>query len=289
MHTHQPENAEWAKQNGYEYHPGEAEDRLDHVRGTYRNRAFETYDLRTERSSGDDGYSFYWRTIAEIPLEGLRLPNFELLPRRETAGMNFHGVKGLDLHLAPNASSDERAMVDAFKKNYCIFGGGARKALEASIKSARQLVPRLADVASILKPSVLRFLATAVTGSIKVHDGYVTIEAPETRVIRAGISHTILKGSERENLLNIANDFLDVFANSSCESPLRSLALENTFRPTQFLGTFIGVAIGFLIGVIAAIVMFLKYDFEYMHLLPLPIIVGVMLGRFLGNWLTRKI
>jgi hypothetical protein len=135
---------------------------------------------------------------------------------------------------------------------------------------------------------VLRFLATAVTGSIKVHDGYLTIEAPETRIIRAGISHTILKGSEREDLLNIANDFLDVFANTAYESPLRSLTLENTFRPTQFLGTIIGVAVGFFVGMISAIVVFLKYDFEYIYLLPLPIIAGVMLGRFIGNWLTRK-
>lgn len=289
MHTHQPENAEWALQNGYEYHPEEAEDRFDHVRGTYRNRPFETYDLRTERNGGDDGYYFYWRTVAVIPINGLHLPNFELVPRRETAGMNFLGVKGLDLHLAPNASPDERAMVDAFKKNYSIFGADARKALEASIKSAPQLVPRLADVASILKPSVLRFLATAVTGSIEVHDGYLTIEAPETRVIRAGISHTILKGSEREGLLNIANDFLEVFANTAYESPLRSLTLENTFRPAQMLGGIIGVAVGFFVGVIVAIVLFFKYKGDYMYLLPLPIIAGVMLGRFLGHWLTRKI
>ncbi len=289
MHTHQPENAQWAQQNGYEYHPEETEDRLNHVRGTYRNRAFETYDLRTTRSSGDDGYYFYWRTIAVIPLEGLRLPNFELVPRRETAGMNFLGVKGLDLNLAPNASPDERAVVDAFNKNYSIFCGGARNAMEASIKSAPHLVPRLADVASILKPSVLRFLATAVTGSIAVHDGYMMIEAPETRVIRAGISHTILKGSERECLLNIANDFLEVFANTAYESPLRSLTLENTFRPAQMLGGIIGVAVGFFVGVIVAIVLFFKYKGEYMYLLPLPIMAGVMLGRFLGNWLTRKI
>jgi hypothetical protein len=287
MHTHQPENAKWARQNGYEYHPGEAEDRLDHVRGTYRNRPFETYDLRTERG-GSGGYYYYWRTIAVISLEGLRLPNFELLPRRETAGMNFLGVKGLDLHLAPNASPDERAMVDAFKKNYSIFGGGARKALEASIKSAPDLVPRLADVASILKPSVLRFLASAVTGSIKMHDGYLTIEAPETRVIRAGISHTILTGSEREGLLNIAIDLVDVFTNTTYESPLRSLTLANTFRPAQFLGSIIGIAAGFLVGVIVAIVMFIKCEFEYMYLLPLPIMAGVYLGRFVGHWLTQK-
>jgi hypothetical protein len=288
MHTHQPENAEWALQNGYEYHPGEAEDRLDHVRGTYRDRPFEMYDLRTERSSGDDGYYFYWRTIAVIPLEGLRLPNFDLMPRRETAGMNFLGLKGLDLNLAPNASPDERAMVDAFNKNYSIFGGGARKALEASIKSAPHLVPRLADVASILKPSVLRFLATAVTGSVKVHDGYLTMEAPEMRIIRAGISHTILKGGVREDLLTIANDFLDLLANTTYESPLCALTLENTFRPAQFLGTFIGVAVGFFVGLIAAIILFIKYKGGYMYLLPLPIFAGVILGRFIGNRITRK-
>lgn len=287
MHTHQPENAEWAQQNGYEYHPREAEDRLDHVRGSYRNRPFETYDFRTERS-GADGYYFYWRTVAVIPINGLHLPNFDLVPRRETAGMNFLGVKGLDLNLAPNASPDEREMVGAFNKNYSIFGGGVRKAHEALITSAPHLVPRLADVASILKPSVLRFLATAVTGSIEVHDGYLTIEAPETRVFRAGISHTILKGSEREGLLNIANDLLDVFANTTYESPLRSLTMENTFRPVQFLGTIIGVAVGFLVGLIVAIVMFIKYDFEYMYLLPLPIMAGVYLGRLIGHWLTQK-
>lgn len=287
MHTHQPENAEWALQNGYEYHPGEAEDRLDHVRGIYRDRPFETYDLRTERSSGDDGYYFYWRTIAVLPLEGLCLPNFDLMPRRETAGMNFLGVKGLDLNLAPNASHDERAMVDAFNKNYSIFGGGARMALEASIKSAPHLVPRLADVTSILKPSVLRFLATAVTGSVKVHDGYLTMEAPETRVIRAGISHTILKGSEREGLLNIANDFLEVLANAAGEAQLEAMTLENTFRPAQILGTFIGAAIGFFVGLFACIIWFVVFKGDYIFLAPLPILSGVVLGQFIGKMLSR--
>ena len=286
MHTHQPENAEWARQNGYEFNPGEAEDLLDHVRGTYRNRPFETYDLRTERG-GSGGHYYYWRTIAVISLEGLRLPNFELLPRRETSGMNLLVVKGLDLNLAPNASTDERAMVEAFNKNYSIFGGGARNAMEASIKSSPHLVPRLSDLASILKPSVLRFLATAVTGSIKIHDGYVKIEAAETRVIRPGISHTVLKGSEREDLLNIANDFLEVFANITYESPLRSLTLQNNFRPAQLLGTLIGIVIGFLVGGMASIVLLFTSSNKVLYFFPLLVLAGVFLGGFLGNRITR--
>ena len=279
MHTHQPENAEWARQNGYEFNPGEAEDLLDHVRGTYRNRPFETYDLRTERG-GSGGHYYYWRTIAVISLEGLRLPNFELLPRRETSGMNLLVVKGLDLNLAPNASTDERAMVEAFNKNYSIFGGGARNAMEASIKSAPHLVPRLSDLASILKPSVLRFLATAFTGSIKIHDGYVKIEAAETRVIRPGIS-------EREDLLNIANDFLEVFANVTYESPLRSLTLQNNFRPAQLLGTLIGIVIGFLVGGMASIVLLFTSSNKVLYFFPLLVLAGVFLGGFLGNRITR--
>ena len=286
MHNHQPENAEWAQQNGYEYHAEKAEDCIDHVLGIFRNRPFEIYDLRFTRH-GHDGYYYVWKTIVVIPTAGLSLPNFDLMPRRETGGMNFLGIKGLDLKLAASAPIDERQLVAAFNKNYSLFGGGARKAMEASIKSDHHLVPSLEEVASICKPSVLCFLSTAVTGCIEVQDGHLTLHAPETRITRPGISHTILKGSERESLLTIANDLLDMLANAASEAPLQSLTLENTFRPAQFLGTFIGIALGFFVGLFASIILFIIYKGDYIYLLPLPLLGGVVLGRFIGNLLTR--
>jgi hypothetical protein len=62
--------------------------------------------------------------------------------------------------------------------------------MEASIKSAEHLVPSLAEMASICKPSVLRFLSTATTGFIEVQDGYLAIRAPETRIFSPGDSVT---------------------------------------------------------------------------------------------------
>jgi hypothetical protein len=286
MQGHHDDNAGWARENGYEYHAGKAEDCRDHVLGIHRNRPFEILDVRVTRHSVN-GFYFVWKTIVVIPTAGLKLPNFDLTPRRETGGMNFLGIKGLDLKLAATAPLDERRIVDAFNKNYSLFGGGARKAMEASIKSADHLVPSLAEMASICKPSVLRFLSTAVTGCIEVQDGRLTIHAPETRVIRPGISHTILKGRERESLLTVANDLLDVVSNAASEAPLRALTLENTFRPAHFLGTFIGAAIGFFVGLLASIILLFVFKGDYLFLIPLPILGGIFLGRFIGNVLTR--
>ncbi len=286
MQHHHNDNAGWARENGYEYHAGKAEDCRDHVLGIYRNRPFEILDIRGREQNGGE-YFFVWKTIVVIPTSGLNLPNFDLMPRRETGGMNFLGIKGLDLKLAATAPIDERRMVDAFNKNYSLFGGGARKAMEASIKSADHLVPSLAETASICKPSVLRFLSTAVTGCIGVGDGRLTIHAPETRIIRPGISHTILKGRERESLLTVANDLLDVLANAASEAPLQALTLENTFRPTQFLGTFIGAAIGFFVGLLASIILLFVSQGKYLFVIPLLILGGVVLGRFIGNALMR--
>ena len=270
MNDHKNESAQWSQENGYEFHSESegvisegarsldifrrAEGFRDHVLGVHRNRPFEIRDVMVSEH-GVDGYFFVWRTIILIPTTGLDLPNFDLMPRRETGGVNFLGIKGLDLKVNPLAPPDERQMVDAFNKNYSLFAGGAFEAMEASIKSADHLVPSLSDVATICKPSVLRFLSTTVTGFIEVQDGYLAIRAPETRIIRPGVSDTILKGRERESLLNVANDLLDVLANAASEAPLRALTLENTFNPRQLLGGIIGGVIGFCLGSFSGVVL----------------------------------
>lgn len=302
MNNPQNNNAEWAQQNGYEFHAEsegvksdgarsldifrKADSYRDHVLGVHRNRPFEILDAWVE--GGDTDNFFVWQTIVVIHSSGLNLPNFDLLPRRESGGMNFLGIKGLDLKANPLTPPDEQRLVDAFNKSYCLFAGGAFEAMEAAIKSAHHLVPSPSDMAVICKPSVLRFLCTAVTGFIEVQDGYLAIRTPEeTRIIGPGVRHTILEGREREALLTVANDFLDVLANAASEAPLRTLRLENTLRPAQFLGSIIGVAIGFFVGVIASIILLIGFKGKYLYFAPLLVLGGVVLGRFIGTWLTR--
>ncbi|MFN9954209.1 MAG: hypothetical protein ACK55I_14010, partial [bacterium] len=79
----------------------------DHVRGIHRNRPFEILDVHVGVNRSDE-WRHVWQTIIVIPTDGLDLPNFDLLPRRETRGMSFLGIKGLDLKLAPTAPQDER-------------------------------------------------------------------------------------------------------------------------------------------------------------------------------------
>jgi hypothetical protein len=302
MNDHKNENAQWAQENGYEFHSESegvisegarsldifrrADGFRDHVLGVHRNRPFEILDIMVSEHSGN-GYFFVWKTIVVIPTAGLNLPNFDLLPRRETGGMNFLGIKGLDLKVNPLAPPDERQMVDAFNKNYSLFAGGAFEAMEASIKSADHLVPSLSDVATICKPSVLRFLSTAVTGFIEVQDGYLAIRAPETRIIRPGVSDTILKGRERESLLNVANDLLDVLANAASEAPLRALTLENTFNPRQLLGGIIGAAIGFFLGGFSGVVLLFLLEDRHLFLIPALALGCAAIGHSIGKMLTR--
>lgn len=302
MNEHQNKNATWAQQNGYEFHAEseggisdgarsldifrKADSYRDHVLGVYRNRPFEILDAWGRES----GNSFVWHTVVVIPTSGLNLPNFDLVPRRETAGgLNFLGIKGLDLKLAPTAPIDERRLVEAFNKNYHIFGGGAYEAMVASIKSADHMVPSLSDMASICKPSVLRFLSTAFTGFIEVQDGYLAIRAPKkARMIGPGVSHTILEGRKRESLLTVANDFLDALAISAREAPLQALTLENTFRPAQFFGSLIGIAIGFIAGSIVSGILLIVFEGKYLYFYPLLVVGGVVLGSFIGKILTRS-
>jgi hypothetical protein len=307
MQRHQKDNAKWAEENGYELNAEttgaisngassldifrKAEDFREHIVGIHRNRPFEILDIMV-RYSGDHYYPS-WKTIVLIPIGGLNLPNFDLIPRRETAGMNFLGIKGLDLKLAPTASQDERQLVDAFNKNYSLFGGGVFEAMEASIKSADHLVPSLSEIASICKPGVLRFLSTATTGFIEVQDGYLAIRAPETRIISPGVRDTILQGSERDGLLTVANDFLDVLANAANEAPLRALTLENTFNPRQVLGIVIGGAIGFFGGGFFGILLLFLPRNDYLSmnvmlaLVPALSFGGAVVGSIIGRTLTR--
>lgn len=310
MNNPQNKNLAWAQEDGYDYHAdGEgvtfegarsldifrkAESFRDHVRGIYRDRPFEILDVHVEVNRSEE-WRHVWKTIVLIPTDGLDLPHFDLLPRGETGGMSFLGIKGLELKLAPTAPQDERQLVDAFNKNYSLFGGGAFDAMEASIKSADHLVPSLASMASICKPGVLRFLANASTGFIEVQNGYVAIRAPETRIITGAFSDIVLQGRERDSLLAVANDFLDVLGNAASESPLRTLTLEDTFNPYQLLGNIIGGVIGFCLGGFIAIVLLFLRQEKYSFLtsaLPLALIPalalgGAVLGRFIGNTLMR--
>jgi hypothetical protein len=311
----QHKNLTWAQEYGYEFNAEsegvvsegarnldifrKAESFRDHVRGIQRNRPFEILDVQYQESHGGQR-GHVWKTVVLIPTAGLDLPNFDLLPRREMGGMSFLGIKGLDLKLAPTAPQDERQLVDAFNKKYSLFAGGAFEAMEASIKSAGHLVPSLASMASICKPGFLRLLANASTGFIEVQNGYVAIRAPETRIITGAFSDIILQGRERESLLAVANDLLDVLANAESESPLRTLTLENTFNPYQLLGNIIGGVIGGIIGfclggLIAIVLLFLPQGnysslppFLALALIPVLALVGAVLGRFVGNTLMRS-
>jgi hypothetical protein len=210
------------------------------------------------------------------------------MPRRETGGMNFLGIKGLDLKVNPLAPPDERRLVDAFNKNYSLFAGGAFEAMEASIKSADHLVPGLSDMASICKPGVLRFLSTASTGTNEFQNGFLAVCAPETRIIRGAFSDTILQGRERESLLAVANDLLDVLSNAASEAPLRALTLENTFRPAQLLGSIIGGVVGFCLGGFIGILLLFLLKEKQLFLIPVLALGGAALGRFIGKMLTQS-
>ncbi len=302
MSNHHNDNETWARTNGYAFHAEtqgaffegagcldifrKADRFRDHVLGTHRDRPFEIFDALFQRQD-QNGFYYIWQTIVVVPTSGLKLPNFDLLPRRETGGMNLLGIKGLDLKLAPTAPRDEMHLVDAFNKNYSLFGGGAFEAMEASIKSADHLVPSLSDMTAICKPGILRFLSTAVTGFIEVQNGYLAIRAPETRIISPGISHTILKGKERESLLTVANDLLDVLANAANEAPLRALTLENTFNPFQFLGGIIGGVIGFCLGGLTGVVLLFLLKEKHLFLIPVLAVGFAAIGLFIGKMLTR--
>jgi hypothetical protein len=302
MTNPQQKNLTWAEENGYEFHAEtegaisegarsldifrKAESFRDHVLGNYRNRPFEIFDVQVEVNRGGE-FGSVWKTVVLIPTTGLSLPNFDLMPRRETGGMNFLGIKGLDLKLPPTASLEERQLVDAFNKNYSIFGGGAFEAMESSIKSANHLVPSLSGTASMCKPSVLRFLSTAVTGFIEVQNGYLAIRAPETRIITGAFSDIILQGQERESLLDVANDLLDVLANAAREAPLRTLTLENTFNPRHLLGGIIGGVIGFCLGGFIGVILLFLLKEKHLFLIPVLALGGAALGHLIGKMLTR--
>jgi VIT1/CCC1 family predicted Fe2+/Mn2+ transporter len=141
-------------------------------------------------------------------------------------------------------------------------------------------------MASVCKPGVLRFLATASTGTIEFQNGFLAVCAPETRIIRGAFSDTILEGREREGLLAVANDLLDVLANAAGEAPLQALTLENTFKPAQFLGI-IGTVIGFFLGGFVCIPVMFLLNGKHLFLIPVLILGGAALGHFVGKMLTR--
>lgn len=302
MTNPQNKNLTWAQENGYEFHAEtegamtesarsldifrKAEGFRDHVLGNHRNRPFEILDVQVEVNRGDAWFNV-WKTVVLIPTTGLDLPSFDLMPRRETGGMNFIGIKGVDLKVPPTASLEERQLVDAFNKNYSLFGGGAIEAKEASIKSTNHLAPSLSATATICKPSVLRFLSTAVTGLIEIQNGYLAIRAPETRMVTGAFSDIILQGKERESLLVVANDLLDVLANTAREAPLRSLTLESTFNPRQLLGGIIGGIIGLCLGGFIGVILLFLLKEKHLFLIPVLALAGAALGHLIGKLLTR--
>jgi hypothetical protein len=297
------ENSTWAQQRGYKYHAEtegafsesarnldvfrKANGFLDHVVGAYRNRPFEILDVRKEVHRGE-GFGFVKRTVILIPAAGLALPNFDLLPRREAGGLGFLGIKGLDLKLNANAPHDETQLVAAFHKNFHLFAGGAYEAMEAAITSADHLVPDLAEMIPLCKPGILRFLAGITTGTIELQNGYLAVQAPDTRVAAGFFYDTILAGRERETLLNVANDLLDVLQKASREAPLRGLTLENSFNPKHIIGGVIGAAVGFFLGFFLGFPLLFLLGKKYFLLIPVLALVGAALGNWIGKRLMRS-
>ena len=258
-----------------------------HVCGTYRNRPFEIFDC--EKKFGKYMHETYWCTVIIIPSSGLDIPNFDLFPRRETKSMETLGVKGLDLTLAPTATGDERQLIDRLNKNYMLFAGGAYETIQASMKIAPHLVPSLAEMTKFFKPSILRFLATATTGFIEVQNGFIAIRATDGRIITPDYAEILLEGSERERLMEVANDFLDALAQGATEPPMPSIRLANTFKPHRFFGTMIGIVVGFLLGVMVSIALYITLKNHYvLFLFPVLVLAGVFLGRFIGDRITRR-
>ena len=295
------QNAGWAQENRHEFHAvsegalyeearglkvfRRAEGFREHVVGTHRDRPFEVLDIR-ELKSFDGASGYVWKTVVLVPVEGLELPDFDLWPRRETRGMGLLGMKGLDLNLAPGASADEHALVDAFNRNYSLFAGGAFDAVGAAIKPADYRVPSPADLAPVCKPGALKLLSTSVTGIIEVRQGFLAIQAPEMQAIAGSLRDVIVEGTERESLLNVANDLLDALAKAPHEPALRSLQLVNTFNPRQVLGSVIGGLVGFGLGGFLGILSLFLFD-AAIYLIPLLAFVLCALGGFVGKRLTR--
>lgn len=301
MTDHLQANSDWASENRHEFHAESAgpfaqrargmdvfrraQAYRDHAVGQHRGRPFEVFDLQEEKSGVDAWPN--WRTVVLLPLGNLALPAFALWPRRETVGMNFLGIKGLDLALPSAASVFDRKLVDDFNRNYSLFAGGAFGSAQAVIAAPGQPVPGLAEMSAVCKPGVLSFLSTAVTGAIEVRDGYLLVCAPETRQVRPAYADVILQGAERERLLAVANDLLDALANAAREAPLRDLAIGNSFNPKHVLGAILGGFAGFALGGFLGVVSLFVLEEKRLYLIPLLAIGGALLGSMLGKRLRR--
>lgn len=301
MTDHLQANSDWARENRYEFHAESAgpfaqvahgmdvlrraQAYRDHAVGQHRGRPFEVFDFQEEKSGVDAWPN--WRTVVLLPLGNLALPACALWPRRETVGMNFLGIKGLDLALPPAASVFDRKLVDDFNRNYSLFAGGAFGSAQAAIAAPGQPVPGLAEMSAVCKPGVLSFLSTAVTGAIEVRDGYLVVCAPETRQVRPAYADVILQGAERERLLAVANDLLDALANAAREAPLRDLAIGNSFNPKHVLGAILGGFAGFALGGFLGVLSLFVLEEKRLYLIPLLAIGGALLGSMLGKRLRR--
>lgn len=301
MTDHLQANSDWASENRHEFHAESAgpfaqrargmdvfrraQAYRDHAVGQHRGRPFEVLDFQEEKSGVDAWPN--WRTVVLLPLGNLALPAFALWPRRETVGMNFLGIKGLDLALPSAASVFDRKLVDDFNRNYSLFAGGAFGSAQAVIAAPGQPVPGLAEMSAVCKPGVLSFLSTAVTGAIEVRDGYLLVCAPETRQVRPAYADVILQGAERERLLAVANDLLDALANAAREAPLRDLAIGNSFNPKHVLGAILGGFAGFALGGFLGVVSLFVLEEKRLYLIPLLAIGGALLGSMLGKRLRR--
>ncbi len=301
--NHQNANDTWSQENGYEYHAetggafSESARDLDvfrkatgfrnHVVGTYRNRPFEILDVQKEVQRRGN-FRLIEKTVILISAAGLDLSNFELLPRRQAEGMDFLGIKGLDLKLAASAPRDELQLVAAFNENYLLFAGGAHEAMEAAVTSAEQLVPSPAEMLSICKPGVLRFLSGTTTGTIELQNGYLAVRAPEPRIGPSGPHDTVLEGRARETLLTVANDLLDALQHASREAPLHGLTLENTFNPTHMIGGLVGAAIGFFLGFFLGFLVLFLVGKKFFLLIPVLALGGAALGNLIGKMLLRS-
>lgn len=289
--------SQWAAKHGHRFDPGRTEFEAEgareldllrkwkrakhHVSGIHRDRAFEMIDV-TYYYRGGEAISWIDQTVLLMPGATKRLPDFEILPRGLINVLGAFHLGGLEISPPEDSPSPDGEGIKDFNRHYHLYKAGVIESARDAMSAPGTPDQDFAQLASLFRPPVLRFLTQHPGWSIESQNGFLAITAHEK----------LLDDTERDALLSFANELLSMLLHPPRPAVAPAAApapqMRNVMQPKRLLGTVIGGGVGFFVGALLGIVLLFFVDGKLIVLLlPVLAIIGLGLGGFVGGKLAR--
>ena len=249
-----------------------------HVAGIHRDQSFEMIDV-TNHYRGTARLQVT-QTVLLMPGSTNLLPGFEILPRGMVDVLGALHIGGLEIRPPDGPQFRDAEIIKDFNRHYLLYKGGVVESVQSAIAPTQTAAQDFAELATLFRTPILRFLAQHPGWSIESQGGFLAISA----------HGRLLDDTGRNDLLSFAAELLSMLHCPPRSASPPAVQMQTVMEPKRLLGTVIGALVGFLVGTMTAGTLNLLSiigGWKFMLLLPLLAIAGIALGGFVGGKIAQ--